>query len=178
MALLPSVISGLEKRWGTPSRDIVSPSHNCRGRGRPPDLPAEIDCTALAMGSRLSLQPGSTSATASAAPSPYGSTPAAGGLVWTDAALSCRLLPEAQLCSPAGPGTARLASCDQGRYLFVAEVEVGLQRSSCSSQHLQIPLLHVYTDQQIILPVTNLPLSLMWFTSCLVINPGVLQTKR
>ena len=41
--MLVSVISGLEISWGTPSRDIISPSHNCRGQGRSPNLPIEIN---------------------------------------------------------------------------------------------------------------------------------------
>lgn len=63
-ALLVTIISGLEISCGTPFRDVISPSHNYRGQGRPPNLPVEINyrtsLDALATESRLRVQTGSS----------------------------------------------------------------------------------------------------------------------
>lgn len=113
-ALLVSIISGLEISWGTPSRDIISPSHNCRGQGRPPDLPVEINyktsLAALATESRLRLQTGST----------YVQGQHCSLCEWKQSnckrtvcelKLACLIagLPKAKRCSPVGPSTAPLA---------------------------------------------------------------------
>lgn len=179
-ALLVSIISGLEISWGTTSRDIISPSPNCKGQGRPPNLPVEISSktslAALDTGSRLRLQTGSTYVQRQLCPLCRWKQ---SNHRWTEACLSSgrQARSEAVLSSRArhrSPGQARPEASTGVR----PRLRLGLQRSSCSSPLPQIPLKHIYTDQQIIFPVTNLPLSLMCFTSCLVINPGVIQTTR